>query len=307
MAPLIALCMLVVGASGFGQHSNFLEVTTTRHCSPTLLWAKAAAAAKKSKSKKAHAPSSTGGFGKVATSGASSTKANDDFAAFPALEPRVVETLVSSPLELQQMGGLPGEIYDVLEQIYGFPNFNHQKYEEDNGGTMSSFDDLISFTGDASSTASTGLDNLILKQKEAAGSDDLADLLAFATGESVPSSKSSTSATESSSMKAISSLPPFSKFRILHIDPLLIAVDDFFSDEECDRYVAMVNAPSSKNKDAPFQSRSKTVGKDALAKAQRTSTTWFNHYKAVPELMAKASRLLGLQRIDQWEEPQIVR
>jgi hypothetical protein len=50
-----------------------------------------------------------------------------------------------------------------------------------------------------------------------------------------------------------------------------------------------------------------TVRKDALAKSQRTSSTWFHHYKNIPELMAKSSRLIGLDGIDQWEEAQTVR
>ena len=50
-----------------------------------------------------------------------------------------------------------------------------------------------------------------------------------------------------------------------------------------------------------------TVKIDEESKAQRTSTTWFSHYKNVPALMAKASRLLGLEGIDRWEEPQTVR
>jgi len=56
-----------------------------------------------------------------------------------------------------------------------------------------------------------------------------------------------------------------------------------------------------------FQTRSKTVGNDSTAKSQRTSTTWFHYYKNVPELIAKASRLVGLGSIDRWEEPQTVR
>ena len=53
--------------------------------------------------------------------------------------------------------------------------------------------------------------------------------------------------------------------------------------------------------------QSQTVGKDSRSKAQRTSTTWFHYYEGVPELMAKASRLLGLEGIGRWEEPQTVR
>jgi hypothetical protein len=48
------------------------------------------------------------------------------------------------------------------------------------------------------------------------------------------------------------------------------------------------------------QTRSPTVGKDSVAKAQRTSTTFYHMYDRVPELLAKASRLLGIE-IDQLE------
>jgi predicted 2-oxoglutarate/Fe(II)-dependent dioxygenase YbiX len=84
---------------------------------------------------------------------------------------------------------------------------------------------------------------------------------------------------------------------------MVLQIDDFFTDEECDRYVTM----SLSDKKQVMESRSPTVGKDANAKAQRTSTTWYHHYKGVPELMSKASRLLGLDGIDHWEEPQTVR
>ncbi|KAL3805261.1 hypothetical protein ACHAW5_003226 [Stephanodiscus triporus] len=60
----------------------------------------------------------------------------------------------------------------------------------------------------------------------------------------------------------LNSIPPFRRFRVLHVDPM------------------------------------------------RTSTTWFHHYAGVPELVAKASRLLGLDDVDdirRWEEPQTVR
>lgn len=54
-------------------------------------------------------------------------------------------------------------------------------------------------------------------------------------------------------------------------------------------------------------SRSKTVGKDAMSQAQRTSTTWFHHFKTVPQLISKCCRLMGLDDITRWEEPQTVR
>ncbi len=70
---------------------------------------------------------------------------------------------------------------------------------------------------------------------------------------------------------------------------MVLAVDDFFTPEECDAYVALCSAPKKQtaNNDMPMMSRSKTVGKDSLAQAQRTSTTWFHHFKSVPELVAK--------------------
>ena len=127
-----------------------------------------------------------------------------------------------------------------------------------------------------------------------------------ATGETVPTAPAG-AAKEDLTIDAISTIEPFTKMRVLYIDPLVIAIDDFFTDDECDRYVAMSTAPSRNKKDSPFQTNSKTVGKDVQAKSQRTSTTWFHHFKNAPELMAKASRLLGLKGISQWEEPQTVR
>ena len=34
-------------------------------------------------------------------------------------------------------------------------------------------------------------------------------------------------------------LPPFEKFRVLHTDPMVLSIDDFFTNEECDKYVQM--------------------------------------------------------------------
>jgi hypothetical protein len=286
----ILFLLNVLGCSGFVPHPigvNYVSVLRN----PDLLssWAKAS----KKKSGKKPAAVSPGGFGKVADT----AKEVDDFAAFPALETKVAETLVPSPPEWLEAGGLPAEVYDRLEQIHGFRNFNYETSEEGSTGDESiSFDDLISSTGRGASSS----DN----SKSSLSDGDFGDLLAAATGASVETPK----VPEDSTMDSISSLPPFSDFRVVHVDPLVLAIDDFFTEEECDRYVTMSTAPAnSKTKDAPFQTRSMTVGKDALAKSQRTSTTWFHHYKNVPELMAKASRLLGLDGIDRWEEPQTVR
>jgi len=101
-------------------------------------------------------------------------------------------------------------------------------------------------------------------------------------------------------------LPPFSEFRLLHMDPMVISVENFFTDEECDRYIAnSLKDPSEP--DVPMQIQSQTVGQDAKSRAQRTSTTWFHHFHTVPEILAKASRLLGIDSIDCWEEVQTVR
>jgi hypothetical protein len=130
-------------------------------------------------------------------------------------------------------------------------------------------------------------------------SSDINELIAAATGEDLKE-------TCPPEFLPIDKLPPFEKFKVLHVDPLVISVEDFFTDEECDRYVAVSENPP-KNFDSPLQSRSKTVGKDSMAESQRTSTTWFHHYKGVPELISKAARLFGIDSIDLFEEPQTVR
>merc|ERR1719291_107697 len=93
---------------------------------------------------------------------------------------------------------------------------------------------------------------------------------------------------------------------------MILAIDDFFTMEECDRYVQIsIDSEQNQGGQGPLQplllGQSQTVGKDSRSQAQRTSTTWFHHYEGVPELMAKASRLLGLPDITRFEEPQTVR
>ncbi|KAL3910945.1 MAG: hypothetical protein SGILL_007484 [Bacillariaceae sp.] len=303
--------------------------------SPTALFAKAKSKKSAKKSKKKVTNSSTGGFGKVAAAVAKpkpkSDSKNEDYSVFPALDPNVAETLVSAPASLQEESGyLPAEIYDRLDQIYGFPNFNYEttstteleEDEETDDNDELSFGDLLAAAPPSESTTSTKTNT-----KSSLSDNDFADLLSAATGGPVPPSSPSSSAAADSSptsktatnlRRDISKLPPFEKFRVLHVDPLVLAIDDFFTDEECDRYIDISVAPTAgkgdsnnDDNDGPevesFQTRSKTVGKDSSAKSQRTSTTWFHHFKNVPELMAKASRLVGLDTIAQWEEPQTVR
>lgn len=255
--------------------------------STTALYAKATK--KKNKKKKASpSVSSSGGFGKSVP--AVQTKQDDDYAAFPALEPQVQETIVAYQGDVTEQGQeLPNEMYERLDQIYGFHNFNYLTEETE----ATSLGDLLAAPG-AEEPISEMSDLL-----KPSAPTDLSGL--FGTPSNTDSPATSTD------LPCLSSLPPFSEFHVLHADPLVISIDNFFTDEECDRYVAMSEAPASKSASAPEMTRSKTVGKDANAKAQRTSTTWFHHFKEVPELMAKASRLLGLDGIDHWEEPQTVR
>jgi hypothetical protein len=175
-------------------------------------------------------------------------KIEDDYAVFPSLDPNILSTLIPSDTTT-----FSSEIYQRLDQIYGFPDFNY----------------------DTSASSTTSL---------------LQDLLTLSESQTLDSSST-----------MFDSLPAFNNLQVLHVDPLVISVPNFFTADECERYQALSTNTNS------LQSRSPTVGKDAVAKAQRTSTTWYHPFASVPELMVKASRLLGLDSIDCWEEPQTVR
>lgn len=231
---------------------------------------------------------------------------------------------------------LAEEIYDRLEDIYGLEKFNFGgdgaiyksiavvgSNNDDKDGDVDS---------DVAYSGSDSLFNDILTGGSGKGStsngpaNSLDDLLSPASliSSSKPPTDDTTSlfpnieSNEQSSFD-LNSLPPFQKFRVLHTDPMVLAIDDFFTPEECDKYVQLSldaeeqqpTALSSSEKDPNLQplllGQSQTVGKDSRSKAQRTSTTWFHYYEGVPELMAKASRLLGLEGIERWEEPQTVR
>lgn len=233
--------------------------------------------------------SNAAGFGKKLMKEKEKNVSNDDFIAYPPLEEEVKTTLIPSSPEVSEVAqDLSVEFYDRISQIYGLNDFNFPVgwFDDEKSTTESkealSFDELLSGSGETKSESLFG------------------DLLGTTSPKSIPST---------SDHLDIEKLPPFEKFRVLHIDPMVICVDDFFSNEECDEYVALCENPKKRtsNNDMPMMSRSKTVGKDSLAKAQRTSTTWFHHFQATPALMAKASRLVGLRNIDRWEEPQTVR
>lgn len=194
------------------------------------------------------------------------------------------------------------EMYDRLEEIYGLPHFNfggegaiYMSPPSDSGGGED-------FIGDIMSGGS-------------GGSDDVLDDLFGAAPPSPTMFAEDTNANVDTSSDAV--LPPFEKFRVLHVDPMVLAVDDFFTDDECDALITSSLAAelASSGGDASDEfgpmllGKSRTVGKDSRSQAQRTSTTWFHHYRSVPSLLAKASRLLGGTKsmLSRWEEPQTVR
>lgn len=259
-------------------------------------------AKKKAKGKSGSAKVSQG-FGAATTT---TTKKDDDFKNFPRLDPEVMQTIIpSTPVLFHEAGGLPDQVYDHLSQVYGFDNFNHRKNEQLDEGkstesnpTLSLEDLLVSPKPDLSSP---------LGSESSSQNSDLKDLISLATGgdsNAINSSANDPPVSPQNLQTVLSGLPPFTKFRVLHFDPLVLSIDDFFTEEECDKYIDMSSGGSS---DKILQSRSPTVGKDKKSMSQRTSTTWYHFYSGVPELMAKSTKLLGLDNIGRWEEPQTVR
>eukprot|EP00594_Rhizosolenia_setigera_P012047 CAMPEP_0178973402 /NCGR_PEP_ID=MMETSP0789-20121207/21705_1 /TAXON_ID=3005 /ORGANISM="Rhizosolenia setigera, Strain CCMP 1694" /LENGTH=403 /DNA_ID=CAMNT_0020661269 /DNA_START=156 /DNA_END=1369 /DNA_ORIENTATION=+ len=248
--------------------------------------------------------SSTGGFGTSNVAVITKPKKEeDDYAIYPALEKSVVDTLVPTPDSslVDENSDIMREVYDRISQVHGFPNFNFvvadDNDEETNNEDENSEDEAVSFE----------------------------DLFLLSNDDDEEVKHEETEKNESTIISSpVDKLPPFNKFHVLHMDPLVLQIDDFFTHEECDKYIqekATINQDnddkddSNKDKDiesiSKFKTRSKTVGKDSNAKAQRTSTTWFLNYKDAPELMGKAQRLLGISSSEQgikvFEEPQAVR
>lgn len=94
----------------------------------------------------------------------------------------------------------------------------------------------------------------------------------------------------------------FPGLKILHLDPPVITVDNFFTDAECDEYLALHSGDSS----SVYQLEQSATFSGLTAQA-RTSTTWFVAYQRVPYLLARAAALLGVEDIARFEEPQLVR
>jgi hypothetical protein len=94
------------------------------------------------------------------------------------------------------------------------------------------------------------------------------------------------------------------KLRLLHQSPPVLAIDNFFTPEECAAARRVAEAhPDEKSGPPPVQISSKTF---EGAISRRTSTSWFCRYRQHPVLLAKAVHLLGLE-LYHTEEPQVVR
>jgi prolyl 4-hydroxylase len=85
------------------------------------------------------------------------------------------------------------------------------------------------------------------------------------------------------------------QLRLLHQSPPVLAIDNFFTRDECATIKGTI--------DGAYQVNSATF---AGALSTRTSTSWFCSYSEVPMLLAKANHLLNIP-LQTMEEPQIVR
>jgi 2OG-Fe(II) oxygenase superfamily len=307
LGPLL-LVLTLMTSSAFG----FFAVVRTRrpiHTAETarLFAKKKAGSSKKQNPANAASRSSSSGFGASAPPVVMAVDGNDDCAIFPALEPNVVDTLIPS-----SSAAMTNEIYQRLDQIYGFPHFNYERV------SIGSMADMLLSTATTSYESSTigGLDEF-LRASSALNGIDLDSLLAAAAGGSastllrnsdsappIRSKEKNEHAGDTDVSSYLNRLPAFDSIRVLHVDPLVLAIDNFFTHAECDRYI---QKSDPKKSSGVVQSRSPTVGKDAAAKAQRTSTTFYHTFQSVPELMSKAARLLGVDTIERFEEPQTVR
>lgn len=91
-------------------------------------------------------------------------------------------------------------------------------------------------------------------------------------------------------------LDSFPSSRMLHADPPVFEIPNFFSQQDCADYIALAGHPTSlESQSAAYSNLSK-----------RTSTTWYLPYKQVHDLLARAELLTGVQ-LEHFEEPQIVR
>lgn len=88
---------------------------------------------------------------------------------------------------------------------------------------------------------------------------------------------------------------------IQHFDPLVLTIDGFLSDEECDNLIR--SSEDAKNGEV-MQVASQTIDKDSMSKAARQSTTYY--HKNAKDFVSAASMLLGVNS-SHFEEPQTVK
>ncbi|KAL3798685.1 hypothetical protein HJC23_004436 [Cyclotella cryptica] len=303
--------------SSYPRRVAFTSSSWTPRPSKTFL----SASKSNSYKKKKNPQSSNGraGFGKSPPQRSPPAEAS---IIYPQLEAQVRQTLVPSPTDgtNERSGGiLSEEMYDRLEDIYGLDKFNF-------GGVGAIYKSIGVSSGEEEhsdqrdATAAVGGSGSLFDDILNGGSVDRDNTLDGLFGSSTSKKIGNKESTKYASNQGydLNLLSPFTKFRVLHTDPMVLAIDDFFTPSECDRYIQISQdceekqqsdtaSPTKTNLQPMLLGQSQTVGKDSRSKAQRTSTTWFHYYEGVPELMVKASRLLGLEGIHRWEEPQTVR
>ena len=97
------------------------------------------------------------------------------------------------------------------------------------------------------------------------------------------------------------------RLKLLHQDPPVLSVENFFSESEVEKYKSMIesNVGNNDGDNGAVQMSSPTFSA-SLSLSRRTSTTWFCMYESVTCLLAKAQALLNVET-SQMEEPQLVR
>jgi prolyl 4-hydroxylase len=90
------------------------------------------------------------------------------------------------------------------------------------------------------------------------------------------------------------------QLHLLHESPPVLRIDHFLSPDECHELQQLA---TSNNQEDCIQVESQTF---PGAVSQRTSTSWFTQYAAVPQFLAKAVYRLHIP-LEHMEEPQIVR
>ena len=98
------------------------------------------------------------------------------------------------------------------------------------------------------------------------------------------------------------------KLNLLHKDPPVFQIDNFFTAEDCESYMSMADPNNNQDDEQPkaVQITSPTFSSPSLSVSRRTSTTWFCRYDGVSTLLSKAKHLLNVD-LTQMEEPQLVR